>query len=95
MQQAYHEVMVRQQQAANEQSDQDAIEPKTYQVGSAAERAEANERQSCKWMIAMLQSLRLEQTSSAHQQLKVFKIPARYRPRIQRWLCTVCYGPKF
>jgi len=36
MQQAYHEVMVRQQQAANEQSDQDAIERKTYQVGSAA-----------------------------------------------------------
>jgi len=44
-------------------------------------------------MIAMLQSLRLEQTSSAHQQLKVFKIPARYRPRIKGGYRTVCYGP--
>jgi hypothetical protein len=46
MQQAYHEVMVRQQQAANEQSDQDAIERRRIRLAQQQERAEANERQS-------------------------------------------------
>jgi hypothetical protein len=46
MQQAYHEVLVRQQQAANDQSDQEAIERKRIRLAQQQEQAEANARQS-------------------------------------------------
>jgi hypothetical protein len=46
MQQAYHEVMVRQQQAASDQSDQEAIERKRIRLAQQQEQAEANARQS-------------------------------------------------
>jgi hypothetical protein len=46
MQQAYHEVMVRQQQAASDQSDQEAIERRRNRLAQQQEQAEANARQS-------------------------------------------------
>jgi hypothetical protein len=46
MQQAYHEVYVRQIQAASEENDQDALERKRVRIAKEQARADADARQS-------------------------------------------------
>jgi hypothetical protein len=46
IQQAYHEVLIRQQQAANDQAEQETMERRRVRLARQQEQAEANARQS-------------------------------------------------